>query len=78
MGGFHHIPDFAQAPRCRLLDRVPVLRRVSCAVDSFKEDRSDTVSFVFSDNSGSIDFDEFKNVFSANIGPDAFPFNFDW
>jgi solute carrier family 25 aspartate/glutamate transporter 12/13 len=29
------------------------------------------------DRSGNIDFDEFKNVFQANIGPDAIPFNFD-
>ena len=30
------------------------------------------------DRSGYITFDEFKTVFSANIGPDAIPFNFDW
>ncbi|KAF8640718.1 hypothetical protein AX17_000370 [Amanita inopinata Kibby_2008] len=32
------------------------------------------------DNSGYITFDEFKNVFSANVGPDAIPFDFecDW
>lgn len=29
------------------------------------------------DHSGYITFDEFKTVFSANIGPDAIPFNFD-
>ncbi|KAI0257068.1 mitochondrial carrier [Lactifluus subvellereus] len=29
------------------------------------------------DGSGTIDFNEFKTVFSANIGPDAIPFNFD-
>ncbi|KAH9982982.1 mitochondrial carrier [Lactifluus volemus] len=29
------------------------------------------------DGSGTITFDEFKSVFSANIGPDAIPFNFD-
>jgi solute carrier family 25 aspartate/glutamate transporter 12/13 len=29
------------------------------------------------DGSGSISFDEFKAVFSSNIGPDAIPFNFD-
>ncbi|KAH7881032.1 mitochondrial carrier domain-containing protein [Lentinula edodes] len=29
------------------------------------------------DNSGYIDFDEFKNVMSANIGSDAIPFDFD-
>ncbi|KAI0003749.1 mitochondrial inner membrane protein [Russula compacta] len=29
------------------------------------------------DGSGTITFDEFKNVFSAEIGPDAIPFNFD-
>lgn len=30
------------------------------------------------DGSGTITFDEFKSVFSAEIGPDAIPFNFDW
>ncbi|KAE9409110.1 mitochondrial carrier [Gymnopus androsaceus JB14] len=32
------------------------------------------------DNSGNIDFDEFKNVMSANMGSDAIPFDFncDW
>ncbi|TRM66263.1 mitochondrial carrier domain-containing protein [Schizophyllum amplum] len=32
------------------------------------------------DQSGNISFEEFKNVFSANIGPDAIPFDFnsDW
>ncbi|TDL28085.1 mitochondrial carrier [Rickenella mellea] len=29
------------------------------------------------DRSGTITFDEFKNVFSANLGPDAIPFDFD-
>ncbi|ESK92703.1 mitochondrial inner membrane protein [Moniliophthora roreri MCA 2997] len=29
------------------------------------------------DHSGFISYDEFKNVFSANIGPDAIPFDFD-
>lgn len=29
------------------------------------------------DNSGFITYDEFKSVFSANIGPDAIPFDFD-
>ncbi|KAF8665365.1 hypothetical protein AX16_000384 [Volvariella volvacea WC 439] len=29
------------------------------------------------DNSGYITFDEFKNVFSANVGSDALPFDFD-
>ncbi|KAI0285387.1 mitochondrial carrier [Russula aff. rugulosa BPL654] len=29
------------------------------------------------DGSGTITFDEFKSVFSAEIGPDAIPFNFD-
>lgn len=31
-----------------------------------------------SDSSGTITFDEFKNVFSSNLGPDSIPFNFDW
>ena len=31
-----------------------------------------------SDHSGFIDFNEFKTVFSANLGPDAIPFDFDW
>lgn len=30
------------------------------------------------DESGTISYDEFKNVFNANIGPDAIPFDFDW
>ncbi|EMD32637.1 hypothetical protein CERSUDRAFT_87946 [Gelatoporia subvermispora B] len=29
------------------------------------------------DDSGTITYDEFKNVFKANIGPDAIPFDFD-
>ncbi|KAA1468086.1 mitochondrial inner membrane protein [Dentipellis sp. KUC8613] len=29
------------------------------------------------DSSGTITFDEFKNVFQANVGPDAIPFDFD-
>ena len=32
----------------------------------------------FRDNSGYISFDEFKTVFSANIGADAIPFDFEW
>ena len=31
-----------------------------------------------SDHSGTITYDEFKNVYSSNIGPDAIPFDFDW
>jgi len=31
-----------------------------------------------SDSSGTITFDEFKNVFKAQIKPDAIPFDFDW
>ncbi|KAG8680964.1 mitochondrial aspartate-glutamate transporter agc1 [Ceratobasidium sp. 394] len=30
------------------------------------------------DGSGTITFDEFKNVFSANLGPDSIPFDFNW
>ena len=30
------------------------------------------------DESGTISYDEFKNVFNANIGSDAIPFDFDW
>jgi len=33
---------------------------------------------AYSDGSGTITFDEFKSVFSAEMGPDAIPFNFDW
>ncbi len=33
---------------------------------------------AYRDGSGTITFDEFKGVFSAEIGPDAIPFNFDW
>ncbi|KAI0363620.1 mitochondrial carrier [Pilatotrama ljubarskyi] len=29
------------------------------------------------DESGTISYDEFKNVFNANVGPDAIPFDFD-
>jgi solute carrier family 25 aspartate/glutamate transporter 12/13 len=29
------------------------------------------------DNSGTITYEEFKNVFSANVGPDSIPFDFD-
>ncbi|KAG6873212.1 hypothetical protein C0995_001566 [Termitomyces sp. Mi166 len=31
----------------------------------------------YSDHDGYITFDEFRNVFTANVGPDAIPFNFD-
>lgn len=34
--------------------------------------------FVYSDSSGTITFEEFKSVFSANIGPESIPFDFDW
>lgn len=30
------------------------------------------------DGSGTITYDEFKNVFSANLGPGSIPFDFDW
>jgi hypothetical protein len=33
---------------------------------------------IVRDNSGFITYDEFKSVFSANIGPDSIPFDFDW
>jgi hypothetical protein len=33
---------------------------------------------IVRDNDGFITYDEFKSVFSANIGPDAIPFDFDW
>jgi hypothetical protein len=36
------------------------------------------VVVVYRDGSGTITFEEFKGVFSAEIGPDAIPFNFDW
>jgi solute carrier family 25 aspartate/glutamate transporter 12/13 len=36
------------------------------------------VCCVYRDGSGTITFDEFKSGFSAEIGPDAIPFNFDW
>ncbi|KAH7339000.1 mitochondrial carrier domain-containing protein [Rhizoctonia solani] len=37
------------------------------------------IAFQYFDvnNDGTITFDEFKNVFSANLGPDSIPFNFD-
>ena len=31
-----------------------------------------------SDNSGTIDYDEFKNVFRSTINDDSIPFDFDW
>jgi solute carrier family 25 aspartate/glutamate transporter 12/13 len=34
--------------------------------------------FWYSDNSGFISYDEFKNVFSANIGTGSIPFDFEW
>lgn len=33
---------------------------------------------AYRDGSGTITFDEFKGVFSDEIGPHAIPFNFDW
>jgi solute carrier family 25 aspartate/glutamate transporter 12/13 len=30
------------------------------------------------DGSGTITYDEFKNVFASNLGPDSIPFDFDW
>ncbi|KAF9074907.1 mitochondrial inner membrane protein [Rhodocollybia butyracea] len=44
-----------------------------------RQDADYKVAFQFFDvdNSGYIDFDEFKNVMSANIGSDAIPFDFD-
>ncbi|KAF8177257.1 hypothetical protein BJ912DRAFT_930461 [Pholiota molesta] len=33
---------------------------------------------TYSGLSGYIDYNEFKTVFSANLGPDALPFDFDW
>lgn len=38
----------------------------------------DVSQWKFRDNSGYISFDEFKTVFSANVGPGAIPFDFDW
>ncbi|GAA95278.1 uncharacterized protein L969DRAFT_84990 [Mixia osmundae IAM 14324] len=44
-----------------------------------KPDADFEVAFKFFDldGSGTITFDEFKNVFAANLGPDAIPFDFD-
>ena len=36
------------------------------------------VTIMFRDESGTITFDEFKNVFSSNLGPDSIPFDFNW
>ncbi|KAG5647705.1 hypothetical protein DXG03_008428 [Asterophora parasitica] len=48
------------------------------AIDTFLPELSgDSFICVYSDNHGYITYDEFKNVFSANVGPDAIPFNFD-
>ena len=41
-------------------------------------DRRSNGKWPHSDSSGTITFDEFKNVFKANIKPDAIPFHFDW
>ena len=32
----------------------------------------------YRDSSGTITYDEFKTVFSANLGPGSIPFDFDW
>ena len=32
---------------------------------------------LFRDQSGTITFEEFKNVLSSSLGPDSIPFNFD-
>ena len=46
------------------------------ALFSFRVDSA--LCLFHSDSSGTITFKEFKNVFSANIGPDSIPFDFDW
>jgi hypothetical protein len=33
---------------------------------------------AYRDGFGTITFEKFKGVFSAEIGPDTIPFNFDW
>lgn len=44
-----------------------------------RPDADHKIAFLYFDvdGSNSIDFEEFKAVFSSNIGPDAIPFNFD-
>lgn len=37
-----------------------------------------TTIYCNSDNSGTITYDEFKNVFSASVGPESIPFDFNW
>lgn len=37
-----------------------------------------TRNFTHSDDSGTITYDEFRNVFNAAIGPESTPFDFDW
>jgi hypothetical protein len=49
-----------------------------CALDFYPWPTADARVMIHRDGSGTITFDEFKTVFSANIGPDAIPFNFDW
>ena len=36
------------------------------------------ITMMRRDESGTITFDEFKNVFSSNLGPDSIPFDFNW
>lgn len=50
---------------------------LTCGCPSPSTDGFSFLTSPSSDGSGSITFDEFKSVFSANIGPDAIPFNFD-
>ena len=45
-------------------------------LSSFFSPRS-LIFVCYRDHSGFIDYNEFKTVFSANLGPDAIPFNFD-
>ena len=33
---------------------------------------------VTSDDSGTITYEEFQNVFKENVGSEAIPFDFDW
>ena len=50
----------------------------TCSFRKFPLPYEPATDLLFSDGSGTITFDEFKNVFAATLGADALPFNFDW
>lgn len=48
-----------------------------CVIYSRGQSHAETMSLI-SDSSGTISFEEFKNVFSSSLGSDGIPFDFDW